>query len=92
VQGIGGFRFGSLIHRFRRMQHDLDRIRPVRGRRRRRRRPGSKGAAGPKLVRGRGLAGHRAPSGFVRLLPYLLLGAGLTVVLFKYVVVPFLSR
>lgn len=59
---------------------------------RKRRRPGrGEKPVGPKLVRGRGRARDRTLSNLGALFLYLVLAAGLTIVLFKYFVAPFVG-
>jgi hypothetical protein len=61
--------------------------------RKRRRRAGSREKpVGPRLVRGRGRPRSRLGSRLGGLVVYLVLAAGLTVFLFKYLVTPFLTR
>jgi hypothetical protein len=58
-----------------------------------RRLPPGKGEkpAGPKLVRGRGLARRRPRSRLGSIVVYLVLAAGVTILLFKYFVAPFVA-
>jgi hypothetical protein len=58
---------------------------------RRPRRCGREKPAGPKLVRGRGRPRHRPLHRLGALVVYLVLAAGLTIVVFRYLVVPFLA-
>lgn len=47
--------------------------------------------AGPRLVRGRGLARRRKRARLGPVLVYLGIAAGLTIILFKYLVAPFVA-
>jgi len=47
---------------------------------------------GPRLVRGRGRARRRTRDRLGAAFVYLALAAGLTIILFKYVVAPFVAR
>jgi hypothetical protein len=81
---------GGVLSRLRRIQRDL---KWANRRRKRKRRaiPEDERPCGPKLVRGRGLARRRTEFWGLKALIYLLLAAVGTILLFKYLVVPFLS-
>jgi len=60
--------------------------------RKRRPRPGTREKpVGPRLVRGRGLARRRTHSRLGGVMVYLVLAAGLTIILFKHFVAPFVA-
>jgi hypothetical protein len=81
---------GGVLGRFRRIQRDL-KWANRRRRKSRRRIPDDEKPCGPKLVRGRGWARRRREAWGLKVLIYLLLSAAGTQLLFKFIVVPFLS-
>ncbi|MHC4137561.1 MAG: hypothetical protein ACYTDU_06560 [Planctomycetota bacterium] len=83
----GAPNLSKLVRRLTRLANDMYRL-P----RKRRPRPGiSEEPVGPRLVRGRGLARRRTLSRLGAALVYLVLAAGLTVVVFKYFVAPIVA-
>ena len=81
--GWGGFNFGRRIER-------LSRRVNARPRKKRKRPKGSGRLVGPKLVKGRGMRLRRPKSG-IDIMVYLLVAAGLTIAVFKYILVPIIS-
>ena len=81
---------GGVLSRFRRIQRDL-KWANRRKKRKRRAIPDDERPCGPKLVRGRGWARRRRELWVLKALIYLLTAAAGTFMLFKFIVVPFLS-
>jgi len=82
--------FGGGVNLVRRVTRLADRL--YRLPKKQRARPGKRDKpVGPRLVRGRGLARRRTRSRLGEAIVYLVLAAGLTIILFKYFVAPFLA-
>ena len=83
-----GVNFGNRVRAFIRA---VDRMNQKPARTRRPRRAGPERPIGPRLVRGRGLARRRRGRGLARAAVSLLVAAALSLMLWKWVLLPFLA-